>query len=1177
MPNQATTPRSGLLIVLLCFTIHSTALAQATFRDTVAVTLSDHVLLRLIPEGCQLYVWTIGTHRDVVGRGLDGDYRYTGTVAGQPRVFYYENSVPDWTGAPNDAAGEVISYTEKASWSLGPACDFGIIGRVAALTQSTRAFATFSNFKHPVAIGEWHKNGGLKVAFDGSESYVATSTGHVPVASYEWDFGNGTTATTASQIVEYDQPGTYTVSLKVTDDEQQEDVLTMEVEAGGPQLLIYSRVSQDNVSYGDSLDFIGFVYNEGTEDAKNVLIPNVFDIDITYDVVDPTLVQRHGQPASGASTPITNIPSLAPGELRMIQRRYGAPARPTEYPSPDGLYEIPEYYEVDLASVTYEDANGKRGKIRRQCETEECANKVKVNAIVLDVELKLFDESGEVTTMGAGRRRRARSNGNGWITDHRFVKLEDLTSYCISGCVGVEVLVKDESGVPLEGTKVTLSATDVAGDAVVTPEQGGGFFCTEDAVDKCSKTLVIEATDSEGKARAIYWFPGVKASLQTTVKAEADHGVEGNGNATRPLTIEPTPIEFGSHSVDPTQDDILALQLADLLVVGTSVPNVLGDGCKSIQKTLLGKARVNVDVEFIDGLAFASDFVCAKAFKALEDKVSIPDWFVLFDAAKKLAEYAELYWFLNEFNVPGVGLGQLSVASPAPPFLDLESDFHGAVTGSLADLGSSQRLAAFSPSTWTLDMHEVSYRKIVSGTSAEVPALYFSLKVGNRNGAPYEKSALVQAGYAPGLFLTEKGVVVAGIDQAASSNATEVSLSSSSVAAAKRAAIRSTGIDSLLFPGHVLVIDPDASARETVQVESILGSIVSLTTPLRYDHAAGVPVVKVDSVALASPSPPAALGYAAGMPGVGTDALLEWRTRTPAFTFDFQLSTDSLFSSTQIDEAGFDSDSILVSDLTLNEDYFWRVRGANSFGKGDWSRTFAFRTGGPTADNLINAAPTTVAADAVSRWVVAATSEPSESQPSCGLAPNSIWLSFTAAETGMTALHTLGSSFDTILSVWTGAGHPLDEIACNDDWDTPDGKHFVQSALEFQASAGTTYLVRIAGKDGAEGIANVRLTETLPVSVDAELLPDADELSVSAYPNPGLGRVSIAVTQPTEGRLIVDVFDVTGRRLMNLSDSFRGTGRQEFVFDGSLHPAGLYFVRAVSGRQVSTTKLLLLH
>lgn len=81
---------------------------------------------------------------------------------------------------------------------------------------------------------------------------------------------------------------------------------------------------------------------------------------------------------------------------------------------------------------------------------------------------------------------------------------------------------------------------------------------------------------------------------------------------------------------------------------------------------------------------------------------------------------------------------------------------------------------------------------------------------------------------------------------------------------------------------------------------------------------------------------------------------------------------------------------------------------------------------------------------------VDATTAADDPQDCVGTGPT-VWYSYTAAETIHLSAHTLGSDYDTGLSVYTGARGSLSQIACNDD---SGGLH---SHVRFTAVAGETY------------------------------------------------------------------------------------------------------------------------
>ena len=75
-----------------------------------------------------------------------------------------------------------------------------------------------------------------------------------------------------------------------------------------------------------------------------------------------------------------------------------------------------------------------------------------------------------------------------------------------------------------------------------------------------------------------------------------------------------------------------------------------------------------------------------------------------------------------------------------------------------------------------------------------------------------------------------------------------------------------------------------------------------------------------------------------------------------------------------------------------------------------------------------------------------------------------VWFAYSSPVTVEVVADTFGSTFDTVLSVYTGCPGTLDnEIACNDD------AVGTQSAVGFQAEAGVQYLIRVAGCCGDSG------------------------------------------------------------------------------------------------------------
>jgi hypothetical protein len=92
--------------------------------------------------------------------------------------------------------------------------------------------------------------------------------------------------------------------------------------------------------------------------------------------------------------------------------------------------------------------------------------------------------------------------------------------------------------------------------------------------------------------------------------------------------------------------------------------------------------------------------------------------------------------------------------------------------------------------------------------------------------------------------------------------------------------------------------------------------------------------------------------------------------------------------------------------------------------------------------------------------------------PGCqGSAGKGVWYTYTPALSGTVAISTCGSTFDTVLAVYTGSCGSLSPVICNDD----NGPSCAgsQASVSFAATGGTTYFILAAGSGGASGILSI--------------------------------------------------------------------------------------------------------
>lgn len=131
----------------------------------------------------------------------------------------------------------------------------------------------------------------------------------------------------------------------------------------------------------------------------------------------------------------------------------------------------------------------------------------------------------------------------------------------------------------------------------------------------------------------------------------------------------------------------------------------------------------------------------------------------------------------------------------------------------------------------------------------------------------------------------------------------------------------------------------------------------------------------------------------------------------------------------------------------------------------------------PTNDDFANA--TVVSATPFTDTVdtTDATSQATDST-GCG-GSHSVWYAYTASHDGTLTFDTSGSSFDTLLSAYTGAEGSLTLVACNDD-----ANGGLQSQVSFDVTSGTTYHFLVGGccrpEDGVFGDVVVHADVTAP-------------------------------------------------------------------------------------------------
>jgi len=124
---------------------------------------------------------------------------------------------------------------------------------------------------------------------------------------------------------------------------------------------------------------------------------------------------------------------------------------------------------------------------------------------------------------------------------------------------------------------------------------------------------------------------------------------------------------------------------------------------------------------------------------------------------------------------------------------------------------------------------------------------------------------------------------------------------------------------------------------------------------------------------------------------------------------------------------------------------------------------------------------------------------------------------------------------------------------------------FTENSFEFEKS----------GVDGVNGINNWNVAGWDEISGSISALPEHFRLD-PAFPNPFNPVTTLNYYLPEAGKVLLTVYDITGREVASLVNGHLSSGSHQAVFEGSDLASGIYFARLDNGKMQMTQKLLLL-
>ena len=271
------------------------------------------------------------------------------------------------------------------------------------------------------------------------------------------------------------------------------------------------------------------------------------------------------------------------------------------------------------------------------------------------------------------------------------------------------------------------------------------------------------------------------------------------------------------------------------------------------------------------------------------------------------------------------------------------------------------------------------------------------------------------------------------------------------------------------------------------------------TTPNTHAYQGGVTIVtsnRISAISAAAAnmtftysravggSAPSITGFAPASGVVGTSVVLTGANFTGATAVRFGGVAATTFT---VNTASQITATVPVGALT------GQIAVTTGAGTATSALSFTVTAGGPPNDNFANARVMSGATGTTNGSNLGATAEVGETNHVGSAGGKSIWYTWTAPGSGSVTLNTIGSSFDTLLAVYTGASvGALTPIVGNDDTATN-----VQSAVGFTAVAGTVYRIAVDGFAGASGSVVLNWTLSFSAPSISSLVPPSGAVGTS--------------------------------------------------------------------------------
>jgi hypothetical protein len=330
--------------------------------------------------------------------------------------------------------------------------------------------------------------------------------------------------------------------------------------------------------------------------------------------------------------------------------------------------------------------------------------------------------------------------------------------------------------------------------------------------------------------------------------------------------------------------------------------------------------------------------------------------------------------------------------------------------------------------------------------------------------------------------------------------------------------------------------------------------------------------------------------------------LLRWRRALTSSSYLVQVARDSSFSNIVINDSTVVDTMRQLPILSNQTKYYWRVRGKNGVGVGNYSTKWSFTTKRRRRDISETASITSLVTQPnghgnpnvevvrdSTRPPIGSTNALNQYDTYTGSARSFEWIgyTFTASHQFSNLEFQEGIEADSggwftqlnvqvrINGTWTDAQNltTIPAYAPN------NGVNFESYELIFDTMIGDG--IRLAGTPGGTStfisVAELRTLDDDTLSTYASENGEPDGFALSQnYPNPFNPTTQIAYYVPAKGYVTLKVFNVLGQEVATLIDGVKDAGAGSVSFVADHLGSGVYFYTLQSPGHASSRKMILL-